>query len=253
MRHRRCVKYTQPAVQNCTDMPVRTVYSPYIMATKGTLAARHRDSRLLESLNVARTRVRFGSTETIFAQGDRCDTVMYLERGRVRLSVVSPAGRSKVVAILRAGALFGEGALAGQRIRRSTAEAITDTTIVIVKTAEMRQQLHAERRLSDWFRSHLLASNNRIEADLVAHAFNKCETRLARALLLLAGAADRQSPRYQMPKISRDLLAEMTDMPRSRVDSLMNDFRKHGFLERNSERNGGLQVHQSLLNVVLQN
>jgi CRP/FNR family cyclic AMP-dependent transcriptional regulator len=247
------VKHTQPAVQKCTDMPVRTAYSLYIMATKGTRAARHRDGRLLASLNVARTRVRFGAAETIFVQGDRCDTVMYLERGRVRLSVVSPGGRTKVVAMLRTGSLFGEGALAGQRLRRSTAEAMTDTTIVIVKTAEMRQQLHAERSLSDWFRSHLLASNNRIEADLVADAFNKCETRLARALLLLAGAADRQSPRYPMPKISRDLLAEMTDMPRSRVDSLMNDFRKHGFLERNSERNGGLQVHQSLLNLVLQN
>ena len=223
------------------------------MTTTHTHAAPRGDGRLLESLNVARTRVRFEATETIFAQGDRCATVMYIERGRVRLTVASPAGRRKVVAILRAGALVGEGALAGQRIRRSTAEAIVDTTIVIVKTAEMRQQLHAERTLSDWFRSHLLASNSRIEADLVAQVFNTCEKRLARALLLLVGADERRSPRYPMPKISRDLLAQMTGLTRSKVDSLMNDFRKHGFLERHSERNGGLQVHQSLLNVVLQN
>lgn len=222
------------------------------MTTKPTRRAPRRDGRLLESLNVARTRVRFEATEIIFAQGDRCGTVMYVERGRVRLTVVSPAGQTKVVAILRAGALVGEGALAGQRFRRSTAEAMTDTTIVMVKTAEMRHQLHAERTLSDWFRSHLLASNTRIEADLVALVFNKCETRLARALLLLAGADERRSSRYPMPKISRDLLAEMTGLTRSKVDFLMNDFRKHGFLERNSERNGGLQVHQSLLNLVLQ-
>ena len=180
---------------------------------------------------------------------------MYIERGRVRLSVTAPAGRTAVVAVLGAGAFIGEGALAGQRLRRSTAVALIDTTIVVVKTAEMRRRLHAERALSDWFRSHMLARNSRLEEELVdgdADGFNGGETRLARALLLLAHADEHRSPRYQMPKISRDLLAEMTDLPRSRVDALMNEFRKHGFLERHSERNGGLQVHQSLLNLVLQ-
>ena len=211
----------------------------------------HRDEGLLQMRHVVSTSVRFEPAETIFAQGDRSTTVMYIERGRVRLSVAAPNRRTTVVAVLHAGSFFGEGALAGQRFRRSTAEAVTSTTIAVVKTGELRQRLHAERALSDWFRSHLLARNIRIERDLVANVFNGCESRLARALLLLAGADERQALRYPMPKISRDLLAEMTEMTRSRVDVLMNSFRKRGFLERHSERNGGLQVHRSLLNVVL--
>jgi CRP/FNR family transcriptional regulator, cyclic AMP receptor protein len=210
-----------------------------------------RDEGLLQMRHVASTSVRFEPAETIFAQGDRSATVMYIERGRVKLSVASPNGRTTVVAVLHAGSFFGEGALAGQRFRRSTAEAVTSTTIAVVTTRELRQRLHAERAFSDWFRSQLLARNIRIEQDLVANVFNGCESRLARALLLLAGADERPALRYPMPKISRDLLAEMTEMTRSRVDVLMNSFRKRGFLERHSERNGGLQVHRSLLNVVL--
>ena len=212
-----------------------------------------RDEGLLQMRTVASTSVRFEPAQKIFAQGDRSATVMYIERGRVKLSVASPNGRSTVVAVLHAGELFGEGALAGQRFRRSTAEAVTGTTIAVVKTAEMRERLHAEPALSDWFRLQMLARNSRIERDLVANVFNGCESRLARALLLLAGADERRSLRYPMPKISRDLLAEMTEMTRSRVDVLMNKFRKRGFLERHSERNGGLQVHRSMLNVVLHN
>jgi CRP/FNR family cyclic AMP-dependent transcriptional regulator len=222
------------------------------MTPRHTRAASRRDGRLLESLNVARTSVRFEAAETIFAQGDRCTSVMYIVRGRVKLSVASPAGQ-RTVAILRAGTFLGEGALAGQRLRRSTAEAMTGTTIAVVKTAEMRQRLHSERSLSDWFRSQMLARNIRIEQDLVAHIFDSCEARLARALLVLAGADEQESPRYPMPKISRDVLAGMTGMTRSRVNTLMNHFRKRGFLECRSERNGGLQVHHSLLNVVLHN
>ena len=225
------------------------------MTTKGVSTAPHRGGKLLESLVAARTMVRFDATQTIFAQGDRCATVMYIARGRVRLSVAAPSGRTAVVAVLGAGAFFGEGALAGQRLRRSTAVALIDTTIVVVKTAEMRRRLHAERALSDWFRSHMLARNNCLEEEFVddaADGSNRGERRLARALLLLTHADERRSLRYPLPRISRDLLAEMTDLPRSRVDVLMNEFRKHGFLERHSERKGGLQVHRSLLNLVLQ-
>ena len=248
--------HVQPPVQNCTDRLPRAVYPLIIMTTKGIHAAPHRGGKLLESLVAASTTVRFEAAEAIFTQGDRCATVMYIERGRVRLSVRAPDGRTAVVAQLNAGAFIGEGALAGQRLRRSTAVALTDTTIVAVKTAEMRRRLHAERALSDWFRSHMLARNNRLEEELAdddADRFDGGETRLARALLLLAHADEHRSARYPMPKISRDLLAEITDLPRSRVDTLMNDFRKHGFLERHRERNGGLQVHRSLLNLVLQN
>jgi CRP-like cAMP-binding protein len=210
-----------------------------------------RDRRLLQSLNVARTNLRFAPAETIFAQGDRCATVMYITRGRVKLSVATPAGRRTVVTVLRAGAIFGEGALAGQRLRRSTAEAITNTTIAVVKTTDMRQRLQSNRSLADWFRSQLLVRNIRIEQDLVAHVFDSSEARLARALLLLVNADEQQLPRYPMPKISRDVLAGMTGMTRSKVNRLMNDFRKLGFLERHTAQNGGLQVHHSLLNVVL--
>lgn len=223
---------------------------------KDTRTGPRRDGRLLETLHVTSSTVRFEAGETIFAQGDRCAAVMFLARGRVRLSVVAPNGRTAVVAVLDPGAFFGEGALAGQRFRRSTAVALAETTIVVVKTAEMRQRLHAERALSDWFRSHMLARNNRIEKDLADDAagrLNGGEARLARALLLLAHVDEHRSLRYPMPSISRDRLAEMTDLSRSRVNALMNDFRKHGFLERHSARNGGLQVHRSLLSLVLQN
>lgn len=196
--------------------------------------------------------VRYEPFETIFAQGDRCAAVMYIEKGRVRLSVVSPAGRSAVVATLHAGAFFGEGALAGQRRRTSTAETLTRSTITIVRTGEMRRRLHDQVALSDRFRSHLLARNARIEEDFVGQVFNRCEKRLARALLTLARFDEHQLPRCELPKISRNLLAEMSGTTRSRVDSLMNKFRKLGFLERHSERSGGVQVHRSMMSVVLQ-
>lgn len=222
------------------------------MATRNTRVAAQNGGRLLDSLHVAKTSVRFEPFETIFAQGDRCAAVMYIERGCVRLSVVLPGGKAAVVAVLHAGTFFGEGALAGQRRRKLTAETMTGSTIAIVKTAEMRRRLHEESALSDWFRWHMLTRNVRIEEDLVDQLFDRCEKRLARALLLLAHFDEHQSPRYTLPKISRNLLAEMSGTTRARVDSLMNNFRKLGFIERHSERNGGLQIHHSMLSVVLQ-
>ena len=200
----------------------------------------------------AGTRLRFEPAQTIFAQGDRCATVMYIEKGRVRLSVASPQGRSAVVATLHAGAFFGEGALAGQRLRKSTAESVTRSTIAIISTREMRRRLHDEVALADWFRAHMLATNLRIEQAVVGQIFNRSEKRLARVLLTLARFDEHQQARCELPKISRDLLAEMIGTTRSRVDSLMNKFRKLGFLERHRERDGGIQVHRSMLSVVLQ-
>ena len=198
------------------------------------------------------TQVQFEPLDTIFAQGDRCAAVMYIEKGRVRLSVASPQGKSAVVATLNAGAFFGEGALAGQRLRRSTAESVTRSTISILSTREMRRRLHDEVQLSDWFRSHMLATNVRIEQDIVTQVFNQAEKRLARALLTLARFDEHQEPRGELPKISRNLLAEMIGTTRATVDSLMNKFRKLGFLERHRERDGGVQIHRSMLSVVLQ-
>jgi len=222
------------------------------MTSARTRAGAQRGGRLLTSLHVAKTRATFQPSTTIFAQGDRCAGVMYIDKGRVRLSATSPEGRTAVVSILHAGALFGEGALAGQRRRKSTAEAITPCTITLVTTAEMRRRLHREVALSDWLRSQLLARNIHIEKDIVTQIFNRSEKRLARALLLLAGFDEHQLPRHGLPIISRNLLAEMSGTTRCRVDRLMNSFRKRGFIERQTPQNGGVQIHRSMINVLLQ-
>lgn len=207
---------------------------------------------LLESLNVATTTATFEPSTTIFAQGDRCTGMMYLEKGRVRLSVVSPQGRAAVLSVLHAGALFGEGVLAGQRHRRSTADAVTACTIISIKASEMRHRLQSDPALADWLRSQMLARNARIEADIVHRLFNGSEKRLAGALLLLASFDEHQLPRHALPIISRNLLAEMSGTSQATVDRLMNSFRKRGFLERQTLRSGGLQIHRSMMSVVLQ-
>src|SRR5688572_23467305 len=205
-----------------------------------------------DGVPVARRSVCYRPHETVFAQGDRCVAVMYIQKGRVKLTVTSQGGRQAVVAILHAGAFFGEAALAGQQRRRSTAETMTACTITLVSTGEMRRRLREETALSDRFRSHLLARNIRGEEDLVAHLFNRCEKRLAQILLLLANFDQHQRPRSALPLISRNLLAEILGTTRWKVDLLMNSFRKRGFLERHRERDGGVQVHRSMLDVVLQ-
>ena len=220
------------------------------MGTRDARATGRTARRLLDSLDVEHASVRFAPEETIFAQGDRCTAVMCVERGRVQLTVTLGQGRSAVVADLSAGAIFGEAVLAGRRT--STARALTNSRIAIVKTAEMRRKLHEEWALADWFRSQVLANHVRVEADLVHNTFNHGERRLARVLLLLAQVDDHQAAAYTLPRVSRDLLAEISGMTRSKVDLFMNKFRKLGFLIRNSERNGGLQVHRSMLSVVLQ-
>ena len=221
------------------------------MSTKNMRASGGNTGRLLDALHIENTRVRFKPFETIFTQGDSCAAVMYIQNGRVKLTVMSHEGREAVVGILTAGAFFGEGALAGQRRRRATATTMTGSTIGVVKVAEMRRGLHEESALSDWFQSHLLTRNNQIEADLVDLLFNRCEKRLARTLLLLAHVDTHNVARYALPTISRNLLAETIGTTRSKVDVLMNKFRKLGFIERHSERNGGLYVHRSMLNVLL--
>jgi CRP/FNR family cyclic AMP-dependent transcriptional regulator len=195
--------------------------------------------------------VHFRANETVFAQGDPSAAVMYIRTGRVRL-VTSRSGREVVVAMLHAGSFFGEGALGGQRRRRATARAMTAATITIVKTGEMRRRLHDETALSDSFRAHLLARNIRIEADLVDESLKGAERQLARLLLVLANFDEHQRTRASLPIISRDLLAQTIGTTRAKVDRLMNGFRKRGFLERHSEREGGLQVHRSMVELILQ-
>jgi CRP-like cAMP-binding protein len=214
--------------------------------------AAYKGGILFRSLHGARTSATFEPFTTIFAQGDRCADVMYIEKGRVRLSAMSPEGRTAVVCELQAGALFGEGALAGQRRRKSSAEAMTSCTVIMVATAEMRRRLHRDVALSDWLRSQMLARNARLEQNIVDQIFNRSEKRLARALLLLAGFNEHQLPCHALPIISRNQLADMCRLTRATVDRLMNSFRKRGFLERQTLQNGGLQIHRSMMNVVLQ-
>jgi CRP/FNR family cyclic AMP-dependent transcriptional regulator len=208
-------------------------------------------SRRLHALHVEHQTERYAPSETVFTQGDGCAGILFVQKGRVKLTVTSRAGLDAVAGVLGAGAFFGEGALAGQRRRRMTASTITDSTIGVVTTAEMRRRLREEPALADLFRAHLLARNSQIEGELAALTFSRSEQQLARWLLLLACVDEHQATRYPLPVISRNLLAEMIGTSRSAVDVLMNRFRKRGFLERHRERDGGLQVHCSMLSVVL--
>jgi CRP/FNR family cyclic AMP-dependent transcriptional regulator len=208
-------------------------------------------SRRLHALHVEHRTERYAPSETVFRQGDGCAGILFVQKGRVKLTVTSRAGLAAVVGVLGVGAFFGEGALAGQRRRRMTARTITGSTVGVVALAEMRRRLREEPALADLFRAHLLTRNSQIEGDLADPTFRRSEQRLARWLLLLACFDEHQATRHPLPVISRNLLAEMIGTSRSTVNVLMNRFRKLGFLERHRERDGGLQVHRSMLSVVL--
>jgi len=185
--------------------------------------------------------------QTIFVQGDVADAVFYLQTGRVKLTVVSKTGKEATIGILDDGLFFGEACLTGQPLRMLTATAMTDCAILRINKKVMMDALHREQELSDMFVAYLLARNIRYEEDLVDHLFNSSEKRLARILLLLAHFGKEGKPEAVVPKISQEMLAEMIGTTRSRVSFFMNRFRKLGFIHYN----GGLQVHSSLLNVVL--
>jgi len=192
--------------------------------------------------------VDYRPAETIFAQGDPADTVLYIQSGSVKLSVLSQAGKEAVVGVLEVGDFFGEGALAGQPVRLATAIAIAVTRIRVVPKRQMIRLLHQQHTFSDRFIAHMLARNNRLEEDLVDQLFNASEKRLARTLLLLARYGKPDGPRRVLPKISQEVLADMVGTTRSRVNFFMNKFRRLGFIEYNG---GGLKVHHALLSVVL--
>jgi CRP/FNR family cyclic AMP-dependent transcriptional regulator len=189
--------------------------------------------------------------QTIFTQGDGADAVFYIQKGKVRLTVVSKAGREATIGILNEGSFFGEGALAGQVLRMGSAAAMTDCELLRVDKQAMMTALHREHAFSDMFVAYLLARNIRYEEDLVDQLFNSSEKRLARVLLLLAHFGKEGIPETVVPKISQETLAEMVGTTRSRVSFFMNRFRKLGFIHYAGGIEGGLQVHSSLLNVVL--
>ena len=202
----------------------------------------------LESTGIARKLATFGRADTIFSQGDACNSVMYIQKGGVKLSVRSKTGREAIVAMLGPGEFFGEGALAGQPLRMGDATALTSSTILVLKKKTMLRLLHKKRELADRFIAHMLGTNIRIEEDLLDELFNHHEKRLARALLLLARYGMNDEPERMLPKISRQKLATMTGTTRSKVDFFMKKFKRLGFIGAD---NDGLTINKSLLSVVL--
>jgi CRP-like cAMP-binding protein len=201
----------------------------------------------LDSAGMARRVVEYRRSQEVYSQGHPANSVMYVQKGSVKLSVVNEVGKEAVVAILGPGDFLGEGALAGQSVRMGAATAITPTTLLVIEKNEMIRVLHAEHAFSDRFVSYMLSRNIRIEEDLIDQLFNSSEKRLARTLLLLARYGTQNEPRKMITKISQETLAEMIGTTRPRVNFFMNKFKKLGFISYN----GGLHVDSSLLSVVL--
>lgn len=201
----------------------------------------------LDSPGATRPVLRVARGAVVFTQGDSADSIFFIQKGTVQLSVLSATGKEAVVALLAAGDFFGEGCLAGQAARMATAKAVTTTSILRIPKAEMERTLHEHHDFSDRFIAHMLARNIRIEADLVDQIFNSSEKRLARTLLLLARYGKEDTTDRTVPHLSQETLAEMVGTTRSRVNFFMNKFRKLGYIDYN----GGLKVHNSLLSVVL--
>jgi len=223
------------------------------MTPAPTVAAKNKSGfdpkKFLGTIGEGRRVVAFPTRQTIFAQGDAADAVFYIQEGKVKLTVVSKIGKEATLGMLREGEFFGEGSLAGQALRMGSAIAMTDCELLRIDKKAMMLALHREHSLSDLFVAYLLARNIRYEEDLVDQLFNSSEKRLARILLLLAHFGKEGVPETVIPKVSQETLAEMIGTTRSRVNFFMNRFRELGFVDYNG--GSGLQVHSSLLNVVL--
>jgi CRP/FNR family cyclic AMP-dependent transcriptional regulator len=201
----------------------------------------------LSSVGAGRSTTRYNANKSIFRQGDPADGVFYIQKGKVKLTVVSEHGKEGVIAILDVGEFFGEGCLAGQPLHMASAVAMADSTIVKIEIDTMISVLHEEPKVSEMFMAFLLSRNIQFEADLVDQLFNSSERRLARVLLLLANFGKEGKMETVIPKISQEVLAARVGTTRSRINFFMNKFRKLGFIEYN----GGLKVHSSLLNIVV--
>ncbi len=204
--------------------------------------------KFLATIGEGRKVMSFPTKQAIFAQGDAADAVFYVQEGKVKLSVVSKTGKEATLGILSDGQFFGEGSLAGQTRRMGSATAMTECVLLRIEKRAMMLALHREHEFSDLFVAYLLARNIRYEEDLVDQLFNSSEKRLARLLLLLAHFGKDGVPEAVIPNISQETLAEMIGTTRSRVSFFMNRFRELGFLDYGEN---GLQVHSSLLNIVL--
>jgi CRP/FNR family cyclic AMP-dependent transcriptional regulator len=207
-------------------------------------------NEFLATIGKGRTMVEFTKKQIIYAQGAACDALFYILKGKVKLTVLSTHGKEATIAILDEGDFFGEGSIAGQSLRMGSAVALTDCELMEIGNEYMTLALHREHALSDMFTAYLLARNIRYEEDLVDQLFNSSEKRLARILLLLAHFGKEGRPEKVITKISQETLAEMVGTTRSRVNFFMNRFRKMGFIHYNGGIDG-MEVHSSLLNVVL--
>jgi len=201
----------------------------------------------LRSAGTGKTVAIYRPADVIFSQGDASDSVLYIQEGAVKLSVLSRRGKEAVVGLLGPGDFFGERALTGHPVRLEAATAVAATTVLVIPKQQMVRLLHDQHALSDRFIAHMLARNIRTEADLVDQLFNSSEKRLARTLLLLARYGKPEQTSRVLPRISQETLAEMIGTTRSRVNFFMNKFKKLGFIEYN----GSLKVNQSLLTVIL--
>ncbi len=203
--------------------------------------------KFLAEIGAGRTRADYEKNQTIISQGDAADSLFYIQKGKVKLTVVSSHGKEAVIALLGPGDFFGEGCLTGQPLRMAGAQAMVECSIMRLEKEAIIALLHDQPTFAELFLNYVLARNIRIEEDLVDHLFNSSEKRLARVLLLLANFGKEGKPEPVIPKISQELLAEIVGTTRPRISFFMNRFRKLGFIEYN----GGLYVHNSLLNVVL--
>ena len=203
----------------------------------------------LSTVNSGRRLIPFRKNQIIFAQGDSCDSVFYIQEGKVKLTVLSGMGKEATIGILTEGDFFGEGCLAGQAFRLCSATGMTDCFVMRIEKKTMMEVIHREHSFSDMFVAYLLNRNIRYEADLVDQLFNSSEKRLARLLLLLAQFGKEGKSEALVPKISQEMLAEMIGTTRSRASLFMNRFRKLGFIDYRG--GSALQVHSSLLSVVL--
>ncbi|HTC56281.1 MAG TPA: Crp/Fnr family transcriptional regulator [Candidatus Sulfotelmatobacter sp.] len=205
----------------------------------------------LANAGTGRTLADHPKNHQVFLQGDPADAIFYIQSGKIKLTVISKQGKEAVVALLGAGDFFGEGCLAGQSLRMATATSISECSIMRLEKAGVIRVLHEEPAFSEMLLHHLLSRNIRIEEDLVDQLFNSSEKRLARVLLLLANFGKEGKPEAVIPKLSQETLAEIIGTTRSRVSFFMNRFRKLGFIKYSGQYSSGLEVHSSLLNIIL--
>ena len=220
-----------------------------MVAAKNKKPIKFDPQTFLSTLDGGRRIAAFPKKQIIFAQGDSSDSVFYIQKGKIKLTVVSKMGKEATIGILNDGDFFGEGCLTGQPVRLCSATAVVDCSVMRIEKKAMMEVLHREHAFSDMFVAYLLTRNIRYEEDLVDQLFNSSEKRLARILLLLAQFGKEGKHEVAVPNLSQETLAEMVGTTRSRVSFFMNRFRKLGFIDYHGGE--ALQVHSSLLNIVL--